>query len=43
MPLEIHSFVKDSDDFHAIFYENVENQAAFGVAFFSRGFVDSGS
>lgn len=26
MPPEIHPFVEDTDDFHAIFNENVENQ-----------------
>ena len=26
MALEIHPFVKDSDNFHTVFYENVENQ-----------------
>ena len=26
MPLEIHPFVKNSDNLNAIFYENVENQ-----------------
>ena len=31
MPPEIHSFVKDTDDFHAIFDENVENQVLVNV------------
>ena len=31
MPPEIHSFVEDSDDFHAIFDENIEDQMLVNV------------
>ena len=31
MPPEIHSFVEDTDDFHAIFDENIEDQMLVNV------------